>query len=112
MGKDFGDDVLPVVYHDGYFKTSDWPGQALAHWYALLHTARYDLNDCIIKYGQPGWIAGGQTDAIHTVHYVILMYVPTTSIMSQRWAAGIEGQQDSSLNLVSPKNGTGPVTSE
>ena len=112
MAKDFGDDVLPLVYLDGYYKTSASPGQALAHWYALLQTAKYELNDGVIKYGQPGWIHGAQTDAIRTVLYVILMYVPTTSIMSQRWAAGIEGQQDSSLNLVSPKNGTGSVTSE
>lgn len=79
MGKDFGDNVLPVDH--GFASTSNEPPLAHFTWFDVFPMMEFSLKE-ITQHGDlPGWCYG-----FHQAHAAVILYLPTSSGMSRRWA--------------------------
>ncbi|KAL8916062.1 MAG: hypothetical protein Q9208_008716 [Pyrenodesmia sp. 3 TL-2023] len=85
MAKDFGDDVLPIILPDegsGFSDESDAFPAAEFDWEDILDSI--DGLQALTAYiEQPSWMHGLSAGAQEAV----VMFIPSSSIMSRRWAA-------------------------
>ena len=109
MGKDFGDDVLPL--NGGYLKTSDARPQQQGSWHILLASAKNILSYGVMVRGQPCWHRGA-----FPMDDIKILFLPTKSAMSRKWATSAVGQHYTLSSLLSlgnnSGNSTGGVSSE
>ncbi|KAL8680150.1 MAG: hypothetical protein Q9186_003617 [Xanthomendoza sp. 1 TL-2023] len=88
MGKDFGDDVLPIPFYGKYEKTSTYPAEAYCIWDDILWSLDYLLGDFILS-KMPGWAPGLGMGA----RYIVAVYVPNKSPMARRWTDGMRSRR-------------------
>ncbi|KAL8748810.1 MAG: hypothetical protein Q9184_007078 [Pyrenodesmia sp. 2 TL-2023] len=82
MAKDFGDNVLPIG--DTFMHESDDLPQAQFTWEDILDSLD-DLQEHIVEHQAPGWAYGYNMGA----QFCVVMIIPSSSVMSRRWATGM-----------------------
>lgn len=83
MGKDFGDDVLPLP-SGGFLPTWWYPPRATFTWRDV-EVAAFSLLQDVSQHGVPGWTKPS---------WATVLYVPQTSAMSREWTAGLRSPWD------------------
>ncbi|KAL9054838.1 MAG: hypothetical protein Q9206_003375 [Seirophora lacunosa] len=85
MAKDFGAKVLPVG--DGFVNVTDWPNSGSFRWRDVLKALDGLFYDVVSTTG-PDWAFGGEFDA---GWQSVVMYIPSSSVISRRWAGDMRG---------------------
>lgn len=79
MGKDFGNDVLPLGR--GYSHQALFPGDADFTWSDVFPMMEFLLREMTEHGGYPGWTYG-----MHGGVNANILYLPRSSQMSRKWA--------------------------
>ncbi len=103
MGKDYGNRVLPMG-KDHYLDLEGDDPKALTTWGDILPMNPFMLHE-LMRHGQPVWS--------HAVGYggrqVMILYLPKSSAMSQRWAADMRSQWTPLGDILWASNTTMPL---
>ncbi|KAL8707773.1 MAG: hypothetical protein Q9220_007225 [cf. Caloplaca sp. 1 TL-2023] len=94
MGKDFGDNVLPLQY-GGFLDGSIDAPLAVFRWFDILFELP-DLLQTVRSSGKPVWTTGMG----HGGRNAIIMFIPSDSVIAKRWATDIRRQKTSLLQVV------------
>ncbi len=86
MGKDFGNNVLPLGKHE-YMKLAGDDPKSLSTWRDILQMNSRMLSD-VMQHGLPLWSYGFG----HGGRFAMILYLPKSSAMSRRWAADMRNQ--------------------
>lgn len=79
MGRDFGDDVLPLK--DGFLQASNYDPSAIFSW-TETQSAMLDLLNYVVKKQMPGW-GHPMNDGM----YAVIAYLPSASRMGVTWTS-------------------------
>lgn len=85
MAKDYGARTLPIGVD--FADVSGWPGSETFPWHELLK-ALDQLLTAVMDNKTPEWIFGGD---MFSGSRAIVMYIPTSSRMSRKWASDMRG---------------------
>jgi len=83
MGKDFGNDVLPLP-SGGFLQTRWYPPKATFTWRDV-ELAAFSLLQDVSQHGVPGWTKPS---------WATVLFVPQTSVMSREGTAGMRSPWD------------------